>query len=135
MAEFMARDAAGDELADVEFSSAGVSDEEHGGPLDPRAAEVLRRHHVPFGRHRAHQITRDEAEAADLVVAMAPEHVARLRRIAPAAEVALMNSFNPDAASDGIADPWYGADEGFETTYADIDAAMPGLLDHLADAR
>ncbi len=56
MAERVARGRAAEEgLTGVTFSSSGVSDEEHGGPIDARAQRVLARAGYSTGGHRAHQ--------------------------------------------------------------------------------
>lgn len=69
MAEFVFRHLA-KELGredDFEISSAAVSYEEEGNGLYPYAADTLRRHGIPFGHHRAHRITKQEYEEADLM--------------------------------------------------------------------
>ena len=65
-------------LTGVQFSSAATSREELGAPMDERAARVLGRHGYRTGGHRAHQITRDEIERADLVLAMEDIHVRKM---------------------------------------------------------
>ena len=54
--------------------------------MDERAARVLGRHGYRTGGHRAHQITRDEIERADLVLAMEDIHVRRMLEIDPGAD-------------------------------------------------
>lgn len=101
--------------------------------MDDRATAVLRRHGYRTGGHTAHQITRAEIEDADLVLAMEDIHLTKMLAIAPAADnLRLLTDFDPDAAPGlGIPDPWYGPASGFERTLASIEAAVPGLLDHL----
>ncbi|MGI8459714.1 MAG: low molecular weight protein-tyrosine-phosphatase [Propionibacteriaceae bacterium] len=120
-------------LRRVRVDSAATSTEELGEPLDPRAAAVLEKHGYDPGDHRAHQITAAELVATDLVIAMEPLHVDRLRRIAgPGAtldQVRLLTDFDPDAPpGSGVPDPWYGPDAAFEDTLAAVEAAMPGIL-------
>ncbi len=121
---------------DATITSAGVSDEERGRPLDRRAQKTLREHGYTFDGHRAHQITAAEIEDADLVVAFEPLHVARMRRIAPtASNISLLTDFIPDAQTDSIDDPWYGGQEGFEETLSAIEAAMPGVIARVREGR
>ncbi|MBK8447102.1 MAG: low molecular weight phosphotyrosine protein phosphatase [Micropruina sp.] len=117
-------------LHDVTFTSSGVSTEERGNPIDPRAQRVLARNGFSTGGHRAHQITAREIDEADLVIAMEEHHLSRLRRLAPdASNLALLTDFDPDATpGSGVPDPWYGAASGFDDTLAAIEAAMPGVL-------
>lgn len=67
---------------DVLVDSAGISDEEHGNPIDPRAARVLREagHRVPD--HRARQVSAAELDSWDLVLAMTRQHLRALERLA-----------------------------------------------------
>lgn len=122
--------AAAEGLSGVEFTSAGVSSEERGNPIDPRARAVLTEHGYDAGHHRAHRITADGIAAADLVIGLEQLHLDRLRRLAPDAHnLALLTDFDPDAVpGSGVDDPWYGGPEGFRDTLAAIEGAMPGVL-------
>lgn len=136
MAERVARAAANAAgLSGVEFTSAATSREELGVPMDSRAARVLRRHGYDPDRHTAHQITADEVERADLVVAMEDIHLAKLRALTPHAEhLVLLTDFDPDAIpGSGVPDPWYGPEAGFEDTLATVEAATPGVLDRVRE--
>lgn len=137
MAEQVARQLApGSGLADVWFASAGVSSEETGAPMDPRAADVLRRHDYPVTDHTAHRIDSEELAAADLVIAMEPFHVERLRRLGDTSHVRLLTDFDPDAeAGAGVPDPWYGTPGAFEDTLASVEAAVPGVLETIRARR
>ena len=114
----------------VRFSSAGVSAEESGHPIDHRAQRVLEQRGYRAGGHRARRITASDIADADLVVGLEQLHVDRMRRLAPdAGHLALLTDFDPDAApGSGIDDPWYGGPEGFVDTLDAVEAAMPGLL-------
>ncbi|MEW9265956.1 low molecular weight protein-tyrosine-phosphatase [Kineococcus endophyticus] len=145
MAEVVLRDrfrAAGlDERVVVD--SSGISDEEHGNPVDPRAASVLREHGYEVPRHRAHQVTREEIAHRDLLLAMTSRHARWLRTQAPdedaAARVRMYRSFDPsapgldtvDEADLDIDDPWYGGREDFERTLAQVEAAADAVVEHV----
>jgi len=136
MAERVARRAANAAgLSGVQFTSAATSREELGAPIDPRAARVLRRHGYDADRHSAHQITADEIESADLVVAMEDIHLAKLRALTPDAEhLALLTDFDPAAVpGSGVPDPWYGSEADFEDTLTTVEAATPGILDRVRE--
>ena len=131
MAERIARAQASAKHHDgIVFTSAGVSSEETGNPIDPRARAVLTRHGYDASGHRAHRITAAEITDADLVIGLEPLHVDRMRRLAPGVEhLALLTDFDPDAEpGSGVPDPWYGEADGFEDTLAALEAAMPGIL-------
>ncbi|QGN34656.1 low molecular weight phosphotyrosine protein phosphatase [Microlunatus sp. Gsoil 973] len=127
-------------LSDVRFSSAATSTEELGRPMDPRAAAVLRQYGYRDGDHVAHQITAEEIDGADLVIAMEPLHIERMRRLGDVdsaldeGRMALLTEFDPDAQpGSGVPDPWYGGPEGFEDTLAAVEAAIPGVLDRIRE--
>lgn len=129
--------AAREGVRDVRFTSAGVSSEESGNPIDPRARRVLAERGYRTDAHRAHRITAAEIAAADLVVGLEPLHVDRILRVAPtASHVVLLTDFDPDAdPGTGIDDPWYGGQEGFYDTLAQVEAAMPGLMDWVRERK
>ena len=135
MAEFVAREWASREGLDVTFTSAGVSAEEQGNPIDRRAAAVLHEAGYPVGPHRAHRITADEIHRTDLLVGMERLHLDRTRRLVPdAGNLALLTDFDPDAAPGSpVDDPWYGPASGFRDTLASIEAAMPGLMQRIRE--
>ena len=135
MAEFVFRHLAKElgREGDFEISSAAVSYEEEGNGLYPYAADTLRRHGIPFGHHRAHRITKQEYEEADLVIVMDSSNMRLIKRITgdcdkvhKLLEYAVIeqdtatrqNSVNnPDEIPD-VADPWYTGN--FEQAYSDI---------------
>ncbi|MFC3966102.1 low molecular weight protein-tyrosine-phosphatase [Nocardia jiangsuensis] len=112
----------------VRVTSAGTDDWHVGNPADPRTAAVLRRNgyadaHVAAQFGAAH---RD----ADLVVALDTGHERALARLGvPAGRRRLLRSFDPAADGQDVPDPYYGADDGFDLVRAQIEAAVPGLLD------
>ena len=143
MAEFVFRHLA-KELGredDFEISSAAVSYEEEGNGLYPYAADTLRRHGIPFGHHRAHRITKQEYEEADLVIVMDSSNLRLIKRITGDCDkvhklleyavieqdtVTRQNSVNnPDEIPD-VADPWYTGN--FEQAYSDILRGCRALL-------
>jgi protein-tyrosine phosphatase len=147
MAEIVLRErfaAAG--LADaVVVDSSGVSDEEHGRPVDRRARAVLVEHGYAAGDgHRARQVRPTDLPARDLVLAMTSVHARSLRRLAGSPEVAgrvvMYRSFDPAApvVAPGepehvldVDDPWYGDRSDFESCLAEIEAAADGVVAHV----
>ncbi|MGQ1839145.1 low molecular weight protein-tyrosine-phosphatase [Kocuria turfanensis] len=126
----------------VRIDSAGVSDEELGNPVDPRAGDLLRREGLDASAHSAQVFDPVRFTDRDLVLALDVGHWRRLRALAPdaatAAKVRLLREFDPAVAGSehtelGIYDPWYGAAEDFETTYGMIAAAVPGVVRAVAE--
>lgn len=104
----------------VVVSSAGVSSEESGNPIDQRARRVLAAHGYGQGQdaaaravatamstHVAHRITDAELEGADLLLAMTHSHYARLERrlrhlgLDPA-RVRMFREFDPRLAGSAL---------------------------------
>lgn len=135
MGERVARAAVGQAGIDAEITSAGVSAEEIGNPMDARARSMLTRHGYDAAGHRAHRITASEIRDADLVIGFEQIHVDRMRRLVPdATNLTLLTDFDPDAApGSGIDDPWYGDAAGFGDTLASIESAMPGVVVRLRE--
>jgi protein-tyrosine phosphatase len=96
--------------------------------VDGRTYRVLRSHgYSPPSR--VSPLTRHHL-TADLLVAMGRDHADQLIDYgAPRDKVRLLRSFDPSAADPApdVADPYYGTMRDFETAYAVIDAALPGL--------
>ncbi len=133
MAERVARRIAEERGLDLEIESYGISSEESGHGIDRRAVRVLREHGYDADHHRARRIAGPDMDDA-LVVAVEPFHVERLKKMNPAADVCLLNDFNPaKPKGEELVDPWYGDQEGFYETLADVEAAMPGVFEALAE--
>jgi protein-tyrosine phosphatase len=136
MAERVARRAAREAgLSDVEFTSAATSAEELGEPMDPRAANTLRRAGYDPDGHLARQVSATQIQAADLVIGMEGIHLAKMRALrARGARLHLLSEFDPAASpGSGLPDPWYGSDAGFSDTLHAIEAAIPGVLERVRE--
>lgn len=142
MAEYLVREAARDAgLDDVVVTSAGVSDEEQGNPIDPRARKVMERLGIDTSGHRARQVTREDLENNDLVLALDVPHYRALRTMAAndaqADKIHLMREYDPSAAGEalegiGIYDPWYGDASDFDRTFGMIEDSVQGVIDDVA---
>lgn len=143
MGEVVLRDAverAG--LADrVRVVSAGTGDWHVGDGPDHRAAAVLGTHGLSAAEHRASQFTADDFDEVDLVLALDAGHERHLRALARTPEererVRLVRSFDPVSVADDdldVADPYFGDRRDFEITYEQLEAAVPGIIDHLRSA-
>lgn len=112
------------------IESAATSREEIGNPIYPPARRKLREKGIPFGDHRAVQMTRQDYGAYDLLLAMDQANVRNMTAIAggdPAGKIRRLLDFT-DHPRD-IADPWYTGD--FEATYDDLLQGCQALLDWL----
>lgn len=114
-----------------EVSSAAVSYEEEGNGMYPPARRKLYEKGIPFGSHRAHRITREEYDSADLVIIMDRSNRRLLEYIVgddDAGKVHMMLEYA--GMNRDVADPWYTGD--FEKAYDDILTGCRGLLETLS---
>jgi protein-tyrosine phosphatase len=119
----------------VRVTSAGTGNWHVGSCADERASNVLRTHGYPTD-HCAAQVD-DDHLAADLIVALARNHVRMLRQLGVDEDrIRMLRSFDPrsGAHAPDVDDPYYGDAADFEKAFAVIEAALPGLHDWV-DAR
>lgn len=136
MAEFVLKDlVARAGLTDAFYiASAATSSEEIlngvGRPVYPPARAKLAEHGIRCDGKRAVQLTREDYEKYDCLIAMDSANVRNIRRITggdPEGKVKKLLSF---AGSErDIADPWYTGD--FDAAYRDVREGCEALLDKL----
>lgn len=120
---------------DVAVDSAGTSDWHVGEPPDRRAIAVARANGVDISGYRGRQVTAADFDRFDHVVALDLANLARLRALQPAksrADLSLLLDHVPGREGEPVADPYYGADAGFDTTWADVTAGAQALARRLA---
>ncbi|KAF0961399.1 low molecular weight protein-tyrosine-phosphatase [Rhodococcus sp. T7] len=124
-AEHLRREALDDR---VMVSSAGTHGWHVGREADIRTNETLKLNGYPTG-HTAAEVGPFHL-GADLVVALAANHDRELAHMGvPDERRRLLRSFDPDADTSSVPDPFYGDLEDFERVRLQIEAAVPGLLD------
>lgn len=131
LAEGALRQAARQQGLDLTLDSAGTGHWHVGRPPDPRAIAAARRNGVDISGLRARQVTAGDFARFDHILALDPQNLADLRRLAPAgstARLALLNDHVPGREGQGVADPYTGTDADFDTTWADVTAAVPWVL-------
>ena len=130
MAQYLLAHLAAERGLACRTQSAATSREEIGNPIYPPARRKLREKGIPFGDHRAVQMTRQDYGAYDLLLAMDQANVRNMTAIAggdPAGKIRRLLDFT-DHPRD-IADPSYTGD--FEATYDDLLQGCQALLDWL----
>lgn len=111
----------------VRVSSAGIDGWHEGEGADPRTVAELQAHGYESD-HEAAQVG-DDHLTADLIVALDTGHAEALLQLgAPAERICLLRSFDEDANSQSVADPYYSSDDAFVEIREQIEAAMPGLV-------
>ena len=118
----------------AEVDSAGTGDWHAGEPPDRRAQAVARRIGVDIGDYRARQVKADDFARYTHIVAMDADNLVNLERLRPPdaqAELSLMLD-HAGRAGEPVEDPYYGGDDSFDVTWADVSAAARGLAERLA---
>lgn len=132
MAEMVMRHLVAEARREDEFviDSCATSREEIGNDIYPPAKRCLSAHGVPFTRHAARQITKEDYEAFDLILCMEEYNIRNLRHTLGAALVE--EDARKAAPKIGrlldrdVADPWYTGD--FEASYRDVVEGCEMLL-------
>lgn len=127
-------DAAG---LDLSIDSAGTGAWHVGEPPDGRAQATAQRHGIDISAYRGRQAVAADFRRFTHIYALDHDNLARLRRLRPAdatAELGLLLDVVPGLEGQAVADPYYGGDEGFEMTWAQVDAAADRLVRAFAGA-
>lgn len=131
LAEGALRTAAREAGLALEIGSAGTGDWHVGNPPDPRAIEVAREEGVDITTLRARQVAYEDFTRFTHIFALDADNLRNLRQLAPGdttAELALLLDMVPGREGQAVADPYYGGAEGFEQTWADVNAAAKALV-------
>lgn len=124
MAEMIMRHLVAEAGREYEFviDSCATSREEIGNDIYPPAKRCLSAHNVPFTRHAARQITKEDYDNFDLILCMEEYNIRNLRRVLGndimQQDAALPQPKIRRLLSHDVADPWYTGD--FEATYRDV---------------
>ena len=115
---------------DLIVDSAGTGDWHIGDPPDPRARAVAARHGIDISGYQGRQVKPADFRRFTHIVALDHDNLANLRRLAPAdavADLSLLLDHVPGREGQPVADPYFGDDDGFEITWAEVTAAAAGL--------
>ena len=113
-----------------EIESAATSREEIGNGVYPPAREVLERHGILCGDHRARQITAMDCDYYDYIIAMEAYNNDRLLHMFPSGfreKFSLLMDYTEKPRD--VSDPWYTRD--FERAFQDISEGCEALFDRL----
>jgi protein-tyrosine phosphatase len=116
-------------------ASGAVADWHVGDPPDSRMRRVAKQHGLIYNG-RGRQITRQDMQTFDLVMAMDRENGSYLRRLAGSAQeeakIHMLREFDPMGGPTAVVpDPYYGNLDEFEEVYQIIERSCQGLLEAL----
>src|SRR5690606_22134065 len=117
----------------VEVDSAGTHGFHAGSPPDERALRAAARRGFDLSRLRARQVTREDFDRFDLILAMDEENLSMLARLCPAERAECVRLFLEygSLGARNVPDPYYGGENGFEHVLDLIEDAARGLLREL----
>jgi protein-tyrosine phosphatase len=113
------------------FDSAGTYARRAGERVDPRAAAVLLSRQYALEKTRSRQVSAQDFERFDQVVAMDEANLATLRSMCPPqhrSKLHLLLEFAPELGLTDVPDPYYGSVAGFERVLELCEAGVEGLI-------
>ena len=130
MAEYIMKYLCKDE--EIYISSCATSTEEIGNDLYYKTKEILDVHHIPYGKHRARQITKQDYNSYDYIIVMDDYNLYNIRKFIIddyAHKVYKLNNFV--GSEKDVDDPWYT--RNFETCYQEIYNGCLKLKEHITN--
>ena len=109
----------------LELDSAGTAAYHIGNPPDSRSIAALNNVGIDISQQKARQITINDFDEFDWILAMDRENLCNLKKIQPEhskATLVMFGEFDQQVTLGEVADPYYGGDEEFT-----------GMRKHLAD--
>jgi protein-tyrosine phosphatase len=123
---------------ELELDSAGTGDWHVGLPPDRRAISVAARHGIDISDLRARQVNAADFRKFDHIVALDAQNLAALRAMQPAdgeARLSLLLDHVEGREGQAVADPYYGNEDQFDRTWADVTAGARGLVGTIVAGR
>jgi protein-tyrosine phosphatase len=115
----------------LDFDSAGTHARRAGERPDPRAVSVLSNRSYTLGKTRSRQVTTQDFERFDLIVAMDESNLVALTSMCPPphrGKLHLLLEFAPELGLQDVPDPYYGNLAGFERVLALCETGVQGLI-------
>ena len=114
----------------VEVDSAGTGPWHVGKPADSRASAAALKRGYDLSTLRGRQVSRDDFQRFDLILAMDHSNYADLKALQPANSRAELDLFlrRYQLDEDEVPDPYYGGADGFEQVLDLIESACQALV-------
>ena len=113
------------------IDSAGTGGWHAGDPADSRMRAAAKKRGYKL-TSRARQVSRDDFDTFDLIIAMDRTNLGDLREIAPPGteeKIRLCRSF--EGVQDDVPDPYYGGASGFEDVLDIVERCCESILDEV----
>jgi protein-tyrosine phosphatase len=122
---------------DAAADSAGTAGYHIGEPPDPRAIRTAAKFGIDISGYRGRQAAPQDFHQFTHILALDHSNLAGLQRIAPSghgAQLALLLDLVPGREGQAVADPYYGDEDGFLETWAEVSEAARALVAGLKQA-
>lgn len=122
----------------VEIDSAGIGGWHAGSPPDLRAQRVARRHGIEISHYRGRQIQQEDFRRFTDIFALDRQNLRDLQKLRPAeegAQLQLLLDLVPGREGQSVADPYYGDESDFDTTWEEVSLAATALSARLINLR
>lgn len=132
LAEAALREEAARAGLEIVIDSAGTGSWHIGNPPDPRACAEAMRHDIDINTYRARQVSRDDFDRFDHIIALDRSNIDDLTKIAPAngrAKLSMLMDHVPGKEGMDVADPYFGEAEGFQETWREVTLAARHLVE------
>lgn len=116
--------------ADIHVDSAGTAAYHVGNPPDQRSVAAARSRGYDLTALRARQVSAEDFQQFDYILAMDQENLLNLQRLQPANFNGHLGLFLPlgQCVETEVPDPYYGGADGFEQVLDLVENASMGLL-------
>lgn len=112
------------------ISSAATSTEEIGNDMHYGTKEKLLEHRVPFQKHKARQLTKEDYDKYDYIIGMETSNIVRIKSIiGKDTENKIYKLLDFTNEKKDIADPWYTGN--FAKTYEEVLKGCKALYNYL----
>jgi protein-tyrosine-phosphatase len=116
---------------DVQVSSAGTNAWD-GSPASDGALLVGMERGLDLSAHRSRLLTKEILDDTDLVLVMAPSHLARVKELSPGANVHLLGGFTSDEKhGTPVQDPFGGDLVAYRETADELERELDGLMERI----
>ena len=132
LAEGILRRQANEAEIEIEIDSAGTGNWHVGELPDPRSIRVGQKNGCDMTM-RARQVRSSDFSDFDIIVAMDYANVRDLEAWTGSdpSKIRLARSFDPEAQTSEVPDPYYGDYAGFEMVHSMLESACAGILRHI----
>ena len=138
LAEAAFRAAADEADLAVHIDSVGTAGYHVGEPPDPRSIRTAAARGIDIAHYRGRQLAESDYREFTHIFAMDHENLRNIEARAPTnatAKISLLLDLLPHRMGEAVVDPYYGGDDGFERTWAEVNEAAQALARKLASAQ